>query len=120
MTTTIHTLPDGTTEFVVKGTITPDCIISLVKQEYHKISKNVLWNLASANMSHFTAKDMSRIAYETKKMVLNKRTAFFGVTEMIFGLSRMYQTHSEMEGVPAHICVFRDRDKALEWFASPE
>ena len=109
-------LMDGQiTEFVVDGPSDADEIINIIKDKYSTISKYVLWNFLAGDVSGLTLDDMHRITRVAKEHSVHEKTAFLGASDFVFGILRMYETLSELEGVPLDMQVFRDRNEAIEW-----
>jgi len=103
------------TEFVIEGHISVDMMIDTVKHEYATVSKLVLWDVSEADLSDFTSGEMTRIASAAKQYSIHEKTAFVGESPFLFGMMRMYEAHSEMQGVPLAMSVFRDRSEACKW-----
>ncbi len=108
-------IPGEITEFIIKGPSDVDEIINVVKSKYPTITKGILWNLSAGDISNLTPDDMRRIANVAREYAVHEKTAFFGTSDLEFGILRMYETHSEMESVPLVMQVFRDRNEAIEW-----
>ena len=46
---------------------------------------------------------------------VNGKTALVGSKDLKFGIGRMFETYSEMEGSAVKVSVFRSMEKALSW-----
>lgn len=97
---------------------TEEAIHAFEKFIEHDVTLNLLWDFSDADLSQITQKGMEQIIAFTKSKVhlrKNGRTAFVGSQDLPFGVSRMYQTLSEINEHPISQYVFRDMDKALTW-----
>lgn len=103
------------TEFIVEGEYTTDDVIETIKNTYKDITKYVLWNCRSGHISNLDSNEMKRIASVAKKHSVHEKTAFVASSDLMFGLLRMYETHSRIENVPLSMQVFRERSDAIKW-----
>ena len=108
-------MDEDITEFVMEGTIDVDGMITTFENEYATVSRLVLWDVSAADLSGLASGEMTRIANAAKQYSAHERTAFVGESPFLFGMMRMYETHSELAGVPLAMDVFHDRDKAIDW-----
>lgn len=79
---------------------------------------NHLWDLTNADLSSLDNIDIRKLAELPVEIVPNRKgrkTALVAGTDLEFGLSRMYATHSEYQGPLAEIRVFRSIEEAKKW-----
>lgn len=105
--------------FTVEGVLSVSEIIATVKAFYpSNVKRHVLWDLTKADMSGITSTQFKELAFTVRQNLPEARrgrTAFVSVSEIDFGLSRMYTIYAEDEGVPAQYEVFHNREDALKW-----
>jgi len=65
-----------------------------------------------------SSEDLRRVA-GTNIFAHSSRLAIVATSKFLYGLSRMFQIHREMNGEEG-VRVFRDRDEALAWVLSKE
>jgi hypothetical protein len=63
--------------------------------------------------------DLRSIAQRTGSGVAHK-VAILVRRDVDFGISRMYQSHAELEDQPADTRIFRDHDEAVAWLVAEE
>lgn len=103
-------------EFIVEGQYTGNDVIETIKSSYENITKYVIWNCCAGNISEIDSNEMKRIASVAKQYSVHQKTAFVASSDLMFGLFRMYETHSRIENVPLSMQVFRERSNAIKWF----
>ena len=108
-------IPGEIVEFVTEGTYDVDDLLNIVKNQYPAISKGILWNVSSGVFSDPSPDVMQRLAVAVREHGVHKKTAYFGPTDIRFGLLRMFETYSEMKNVSPEMEVFRDRNEAIKW-----
>ena len=106
------------TVFTAKGALTFDDAISVVKAFYDDgPTKHVIWDMTDTTEVQLTSKEVEKIAtFEPRikgKRALGK-TAFVAQKDILFGLSRMFEIHSEMVNSPYPVMVFRNIEQAYE------
>ena len=72
-----------------------------------------LVDVAQLSKVELSSEDLRRIA-GTNIFAQSSRLAIVATSKFLYGLSRMFQIHREMNGVGG-VRVFRDRDEALAW-----
>ena len=107
------------TSFFVQGRVEANQIIAAIKAFYQgTTTKYVLWNSSQAQFSHLSYNDVERIA-NTVKRYTNKRvvikTALVFSQDVTFGLGRMFESLSEVKGIPPRFMSFRTLDDAKSW-----
>ena len=108
----------------VSGILTCEEIIHALEDFFkHGCTPDLLWDFTDAHPSGITQSEMEQIIIVAKSYAhlrKNGRTALVVNRDLSFGLSRMYETLSEVKEHPIHHRVFRDMDKALAWLTSDE
>lgn len=87
------------------------------------VTLNLLWDFTDADLSLLNNNDIIQIIVIAKSSAhLRKkgRTAIVGRRDFTFGLSRMYETLSEIQKHPIQHHVFRNIDEAITWLKSDE
>jgi len=111
------------TIFTVRGTLSFNNAMPVVKAFYDsEPTKHVIWDLTDATEVQFTSEEVEKIAtFEPRikgKRELGK-TAFVAQRDILYGLSRMFETHSEIAKSPYPVMVFRSIEKACNWLDEP-
>ena len=107
------------TIFTVTGVLSTDKVLPVIKAFYEgDPTKHVLWNLIDTADVQLTSKEVESIAsfrprYDGKREP--GKTAFVAQEDVLFGLSRMFESQSGMRKAPHHIMVFRSIDEAYKW-----
>ncbi len=89
----------------------------------HGGTPNLLWDFTDADLFGITQKEMEQIITFAKSNAAldeNGKTAFVVSQDLSFGLSRMYETQTEIWGHPIPQRDFRDMDKAISWLETGE
>jgi len=115
--------PKNLTVFTVKGVLSFDNVMPMVKAFYDsEPTKNVIWDLTHTTEVQFTSEEVKKIAtFEPRikgKRELGK-TVFVAQKDILFGLSRMFEIHSEIVNSPYPIMVFRSIEQAYKWLDEP-
>jgi len=107
------------TMYVVNGHLSADEIIEKVIVYYTEHpTKLVLWAMADAFTSGISTGEIEKIILTAKKYSGSRKegkTAIVGPKEIDYGLGRMYQTFSELEGLPYEYMVFKELEEAKDW-----
>ena len=111
------------TVFTAKGVLTFDDAMFVVKAFYDgDPTKHVIWDMTDTTNVQLTSKEVEKIAtFEPRikgKRALGK-TAFVAQKDILFGLSRMFEIHSEMVNSPYPVMVFRSIEQAYKWLDEP-
>lgn len=111
------------TVFTASGTLTFDDAMFVVKAFYAgDPTKHVLWDLTETTEVELSSEEIEKIAtYEPRiggKRPLGK-TAFVAEKDILFGLARMFETHSSLGQSPYLVMVFRSKDEAYKWLCEP-
>jgi len=112
-------LTRGLTEYTCTGVVDRAEITDAVDGFYADTpTPNVIWDLADANVSALSAADVEVLADHTVSRAHSRdegKTAIIAPKDMGYGLSRMFQTFTDLAKHQAAVRVFRTRDDALEW-----
>ena len=112
---------ESLTILTVSGLITRDEIIQAFEDFInHEVTTNLLWDFIDADLSSITRVDLEQIVMFSKPYAhlrKNGKTAFLVPKDLPFGLSRMYQTFTEIKEHPILVSVFRSQEEALVWLA---
>lgn len=110
------------TILTVSGVFTYEDTINALDDFFNNgVTPYLLWDFTNADVSGITQEDMELIIEYAKSnapLRKNGRTAIVVNHDLAFGLSRMYDTLSEIREHPITHCVFRDMDKAKNWLNS--
>ncbi|MBW1743540.1 MAG: hypothetical protein JRJ47_08955 [Deltaproteobacteria bacterium] len=108
----------------VKGTPTLDEIVSALKSFYGgQPTKKVIWNWTGSDPSQLTVTELQQLASFPARYGEHRRgarTAMVAPEDSSFGISRMFQSFGEQNGLPFALRVFHNIDNALAWLAEPE
>ena len=77
-----------------------------------------LVDAAQLSKVELSSEDLRRVA-GTNIFAHRSRLAIVATSKFLYGLSRMFQIHREMNG-QGGVGVFRDRDEALAWVLSKD
>lgn len=108
------------TVFKATGALRFDEVMSAVKSFYAaNPTKHVLWDLLEITDIQLSSKEVEMIAsyqprYDGKRE--SGKTAFVAQKDVLFGLSRMFELHSEVKAAPYPTMVFRSLQEACQWF----
>ena len=83
--------------------------------EHGPITRNVLWDVSKAVLVDLSAEDVRQIAHvprQSLELRQDGKTAIVAPSDLAFGLSRMYQTSSQLVALPFEVQVFRDSETA--------
>ncbi len=72
-------------------------------------------NVDAIEISNEELKKIAELDKKMKSTVGNNVVAIVASKDLMFGLSRMWETFIEIEGVDWHTKVFRKRDDAESW-----
>jgi len=109
------------TLFKATGVLRFDEVMQAVQSFYAgNPTKHVLWDLLETTDIHLTFEEIEQIVsyqprYDGKREP--GKTAFVARKDLLYGLSRMFELHSEGQNAPYPIMVFRSLDEAHQWFA---
>jgi hypothetical protein len=111
------------TVFKVNGDLTFDKIMPIVKAFYDgDPTMHVLWDLLDTTDIQLTSEEVETIAKFNPRFGGKRasgKTTFVAQKDILFGLSRMFEIQSDLEGAPFPIMVFRTMDEAHQWLDEP-
>ena len=123
----ISILPDrskGLTTIKVSGVLTFDKAMSMVQSLYEgEPTANVLCDLTETAEIHLTADQVIGLAsYSPRYKGFRPpgKTAIVVHQDLFFGLSRMFESHSEIRNAPYQVRVFRNTEEAMQWIEALE
>jgi len=93
-------------------------ILAFLKEQPTQL---VLWDITAGSLAGIPNVDLRRIVERAKKYTRRRKgghTAIVCSTVVDYGLSRMFQTFTELLQVPFEISVSRDIKSAREWLAA--
>lgn len=115
--------PKDLTVYTVKGLLSFDNAMPVVKAFYDSDpTKHVIWDLTDTTEVQFASEEVEKIAtFEPRingKRALGK-TAIVAQKDILFGLSRMFESHSNIANSPYPVMVFRSIELAYKWLDEP-
>jgi len=106
---------------VFTGVVLGNDLLEAVKALYASgPTPHHLWDLTRADISNINSDDLKDIAFLAKQTApsgRNGRTAIVSISDLGFGISRMYATFAELSGQSVEVRSFRSRRDAEEWIA---
>ncbi len=103
----------------VEGVITADDLLDWGNSYYEgQITSLILWDVTNADLSGLQANQLQTIAESISRISEVRRggkTAFVYKKPLEYGIGRIFQAHSEIEGMPFEVQSFQSFDKAREW-----
>ncbi|HSQ85074.1 MAG TPA: hypothetical protein VLM43_10140 [Desulfobacterales bacterium] len=111
------------TVFTVKGVLSFDNAMPVIKAFYEgDPTKHVVWDMTNITEVQLTSEEVIKIATfgprtEGKREI--GKTALVAHKDILFGLSRMFETHSDMVNSPYPVMVFRSIEQAYKWLVEP-
>lgn len=96
-------------------------IISVLKDFYqNRVTTYLIWDLNKGGNPELSPNDIIKIigiSIEYGSQRKTGKTAIVTDNDLYYGLSRMYETYSEMEtDLPLRVQVFRNFKQAIAWF----
>ena len=82
---------------------------------------NILWDFTEADVSGIEADEIKNLADFAAGRTHSReggKTAIVSPGDVTFGLSRMFQSFTELTDHPAEVRIFRTVDEAKRWFES--
>jgi len=112
-------IPSELTINKAKGKLTAEELLIWLSEYYSGITtKLILWDFNEADLSSITSEEFMEIAKEVKNrsdLRAEGKTAFVVNNDLGFGLGRMFQAFSEIEGTQLEFMSFRDVVEARKW-----
>ncbi len=101
------------------GRITAADLLAWVVRYYAgKPTRLILWDFNDAELADLSSDALKSLANEVKKRSVARvggKTAFVSDADLAFGLGRMFQVFSELEGIRVEYMIFRSMAEAREW-----
>ena len=111
------------TTFTVTGLLAFDEVMPVI-EAFHRgePTKYVLWDLLEATDIKFTSEQVEMAAtyqppYDCKRV--SGKSAVVARKDVLFGLSRMFESYNNLMESPYTVMVFRSTDEAHQWFEEP-
>jgi hypothetical protein len=115
-----YDIPDSLL-LVATGTITFQELLDAMVT--HRFGENRLWpfvldlSRATMNLSSEEIRSLAQTVGAASRTSPVGPVAIVASEELVFGLGRMFQTYSDLQG-RSHVGVFRSRDEARSWLSS--
>jgi hypothetical protein len=112
------------TIFSPTGVLNFNEIMSAITSFYEgSPTKNVLWDLNEVSKINITSQEIEKIAasrpqYNKKRP--EGKTAIVTRNDYYFGLSRMFETYSQLKNIPFQVMVFHTIKEAYQWVDEEE
>ena len=107
------------TVITVSGKTTLDMIIDALEEFYRSVfTLNLLWDFSKGDareLTNYQMRDIISVAKKYAHLRKGGKTAFFVSSGVDYGLARMYEIYSDIEGHTISHNVFYDFDKAMDW-----
>ncbi len=86
-----------------------------------KPSKLALWNFTSGTVAPISSQEMKDLANRTMTIstrIEGGKGAILAPKDIDYGMTRVFQAFSEVEGFPLEVQIFRDMNAAQKWLIS--
>ena len=107
------------TSYTVRGKLSAEEVKQVITQFYSgQVTKLVLWDLTNADLGALHKPDIEAIAHTPRTKAQQRiqgKTALAASKDLAFGLSRMYETLTNLEHLPFKTQVFRTTTDAMNW-----
>ena len=107
------------TVFTPTGVINFNKILSAIKSFYEgSPTKNVIWKLNAVSKIDITSQEIEKIAASrprNNKTRPEGKTAIVAQKNYYFGISRMFETYSQLKNMPFQVMVFHIMEEAYQW-----
>jgi hypothetical protein len=115
--------PSDLTIHTVKGDVSAEEIIRRI-EEYHsgKVTLRVIWDFSEASIedsSDEKLRSLLAVAGKYSEVQKGGKAALVSTETFLFGLERMYEILTEIEGSPVEHRAFRSMEDAKEWIGKP-
>ena len=112
------------TVFKATGVLRYDEIISIVKSFYEgQPTENVLWDLSDITEIQLTSEQVESIVSLSQRFNSSRskgKTAFVAQEDLVYGLSRMFNTLGEISEAPFQRWAFRSMEEAYQWLSEED
>lgn len=108
----------------VKGALTIQDVLGALESTTslpgYESGMGAIWDYSEGTIESLSSGDLKKLAAEIRKWVaangpIDYRVAVFAPKDIDFGLSRVYEALSEIQGNKFEFSVFRDLGKAIQW-----
>ncbi len=110
--------------FKATGALRYDDIIYAVKSFYEgQPTENVLWDLSDITEIQLTPEQVESIVSLSQRFNIARskgKTAFVAQKDLVYGLSRMFNTLGEIMGAPFQRGAFRSMEEAYQWLSEED
>lgn len=111
-----HSLEDGRiTEFRGTGASDFTELTSTIRDFYGEIGPALLWDLREGTIASLTTDELRTVSRLASERRSDGSTAYVVGTDVDYGMLRMYEVISEIQGVTQQRKVFRERAHAVAW-----
>jgi len=115
--------PKDLTIHTVTGSVRAEEVIQRI-EAYHsgEITRNVIWDFSEASIEDYSDDNLRLVLAvggkhaETQK---GGKAALVSSKTFLFGLERMYEIYTEVQGSPVKHRAFRSLKEAVEWIEGP-
>ena len=120
MPITVDTDPDrDLTIFTATGLLEFEEVVPVVKAFYENDpTRNVLWDLTEVPGTQISAEEVKTLTsfrFRKESSRAPGKTAFVAASSLLFGLSRMFEAQSTIQGSAHIVMVFKDMASAIFW-----
>ena len=108
------------TVITVSGPLSKQRVENIIKDFYQSGSTlNVLWDVTEADLSSLHENDLRQIiciAKEHMHLREGGRTAIVVTSDLNYGISRMFEILSELDGLKISHLICKSINEAMDWF----
>ena len=120
MPITVDTDPDRElTIFKASGLLAFEEVVPVVEAFYeNEPTRNVLWDLTDVSDTQISSEEVKRLTsfkFRQEAKRAPGKTAFLATSDLLFGLSRMFEAQSTIKSVSHLVMVFKDMASAISW-----
>ena len=105
---------------IASGKFSYEELIDWVNNYYSgTVTEFIIWDFTDADLSKITTEEIKKIVQVVKKYSHKRaggKTAFVSIKDLTFGLGRMFEILSEIEGIQFEYKNFKSVIAAKEWF----
>lgn len=110
------------TVYIVTGEVSSEEIKNEIQRFYEGyITKDVLWDLSESDVSKITFSEVRNITHIPRKHYKTRtggKTAIIAHQDITYGLSRAYESLTELQDLPFETKAFRSIEEARLWLAA--
>ena len=107
---------------IVTGDLRPGEMSQFTQQNLQIRQPLVLWDLENASWNIMSASQLLSLLDTARQLDLpGHKTAFLFLSDVDFGMGRVWQSYTEVQRFQTRYQAFKDRNQALKWlFQSSE